>query len=666
MQSNMDKDLAVLEKDIGAELRCLPQVYPSEEFEQRLWNDITAMQKQKATAHRVRSGESGKAQGFWKSSRISRASQIRLVAAVLLVVLAGSWLGGFFRQKDQAAGLGPLFIPTAYAQTAYPGELSFRLGTQNSLQNIEFIVKESAEMKALPRELPAQRLQKQRLSVDDALELARRLGMEDDALVMGADDAEPRWILIEGQSTLWYDLRFGSWWYEKRPDTEKEDTDLYTGKLELGRETARQAALKWLDEAGLLPDDPYVVESQADNANYWIDVRPVGLDEQPVFGSQPGYRLYVTADGKVTYASGKWYQAEETFSLPVLDWDAAVDALKNGEGEFICAGFTPYDSGTALVSGARTGYQLAFALDYTPYYVPVLVFTGEYQGEKGESGSFTAYVPLVKYESRDNAGNFTLQTELPQAREQVATLQERPLAVSESEIPALAAFFGMADAQRDEYGVLEDGKGSRLSATSWNKGWLWRGKWQSDQVTGGPISKEQAYIIAQDLAEKLPVLPGELGEFRLQDMSRSGEGFYSLIAPFLYDGLPVEDCETSASPRSCLGVQIDKQTGDVTTVHCALPMSFRDEECLLITPEEAWGKLLKNEGVVYLQDWGNAIFAERFLVDASLITEVKLIYMPRDPNFARNEFYDLKYCFHGVAELGEQKIPFSVIVDAEK
>jgi hypothetical protein len=449
------------------------------------------------------------------------------------------------------------------------------------------------------------------------------------------------------------DLERGSWQFEA---TESGDGEAITAQ------SAEESAVSWLRKAGILGQEEITIHSQPDDSNFWVDLRlATGPGGSPVVSGVPGFRMLVVRGNHLAAAYGAWYREESSFNLPISTYRQALQALQNGEGDFNAPGFSPYDGGTAEIKQAHLGYQLAYSLDYTPYLVPVAVFSGDYRPEQGIGGQFTAYVSLLKTNSRHNAGNFQLASSLPVVGSSAPVMKERPLAISQSKLAALQQFFGMTEAVPDEYGTLRQGA-SELSATSWDGGWLWRGTWQSREPVQGPLTVEQATAIARELAEQLPDLPGALGEPE-QPLADPQDGFYWICFPLLYQGLPVESL--GAPSYSWIAIQVNAENGQVTTVNCAKPMQLQDSQVELITPEQAWKKLLDNQAVIQLESMFEQLPAARFQVEQSLITDVQLAYVPRDPALARNEYYDLKYLFRGTAEVGERTINFIAIVDAE-
>jgi len=105
---------------------------------------------------------------------------------------------------------------------------------------------------------------------------------------------------------------------------------------------------------------------------------------------------------------------------------------------------------------------------------------------------------------------------------------------------------------------------------------------------------------------------------------------------------------------------------EVWTVKCSHPMEFSGEEIPLITPGEAWEKLLRNEFLVYVEGFFGGIPGARFAASQSRVTDVKLVCLPRHPQLVRNEQYDLMYLFAGEAQVGNRRIEFAACVEARK
>lgn len=636
MRPNWESDLQQLETGLVPALRALPAPTPDTALAERVWAGLMtgspAIQRRRVDLRR------------WL--RLPRPA---LIAAALLLVLAGGWFGSTVWPPGVDPALGPLLLPAAQAAVGQLGDLTFRLGLQNQLGNLNWQL--DAALPSLPGELPVLRMVHPQLTAEDALQLASRLGIRSAKL---SEQWSGAMALVSGQNGhLWLDLSRGSWQYEASGPTAG---DLPTAQ------SASAAAVDWLQAAGVLAGEELAIQVQPDDPLYWVEVRLAsGPGGYPVVSHSPGYRVLVARGDQVIAADGAWPLAEASLDLPVGSYRQALQALQQGQGEFAAAGFTPYGSGTARITGASLGYQLAYALDYTPYLVPVAVFSGEYQPNSGQLSQFSAYVNLLSPARRDNAGGWRLQVALPPAIESAAVIKERPLAVSQSQLPALRQFFGLAAAQPDEYGTWRLGQ-SELGATSWDGGWLWRGTWQSPAAVPGPVNPVQATEIARDLLSRLPGLPGVAGDPAVS--GTAADGFYWVSFPFSYGGLGIDTLGAPAESR--LAVQVNQSNGLVTAVNCAKPMQLQTERLRLITPEQAWSRLEHNQAVVALDGWLERLPAERFLAEQSLVTAVELVYVPRDPAFARNEFYDLKYIFRGTTWVGEREISFSAIVDATR
>jgi len=347
--------------------------------------------------------------------------------------------------------------------------------------------------------------------------------------------------------------------------------------------------------------------------------------------------------------------------MPFADYGEALEALKRGEGVFEAQNYHHYQTGTATIQRVQTAYQLAYAIDYTPYLIPVAVFSGEYKPEGEPGDQFTALVPLLKNNVRPNSGNFALQTKLPVVDSALTSVVERGVAASRSEIPHLAAFFNIKG-QPLEDGSFRDAN-AEISPTSWDGGWLYRANInaQIQSPDSNRISEGKAMEIATGLVQQIPVLPGEPGAPIIRD---EGSGFSLVVFPLLYSGVAI----TSSDPpgfASYIAVQLGPE-GDVWSVNCFRPMQAVPEEKPLLTPEQAWDKLLVNKSQIHVEGFFGSMPGDRFVADASSVTAADLAYIPRHPEMMRNDNYDLVYVFTGQAQVGERLVNFTAYVDAVK
>jgi hypothetical protein len=620
MRKNLERELAALEHDLGRQLRHLPAVEPSGALRQRVWErpstDFAGGANQRPRWRQL--------VGFPRSA---------MVATALALVLMVGWLGTVWLQSSQMQVLGALLLPAAGAAPGLSGDLSWRLGVETAHSQVDFRL--AVDLPTLPRALPAQRLAQPAWSESDVLELASRLGIKGE-LQRYSEDLVYFPSLISS-----IDLNRGTFFFEWLREGQPGE--------QLSREEMEEAAVRWLEQAGLLPRQPYSIESEYyDYGQYWVTLRPTaGPDGLPIVSLQPCYRLLVAADGQIINVQGCWYEPEEEFGLPVSSYLEAFQALQSGAGELVTQGLASYAPAEAEVTAVSLGYQLAYTLNFQPYLIPVAVFAGELTPEGSTTARpFQAYVSLVKQPSGPNAGHFELDTPLPPALAQTARLSERPMNISEGQLPALQAALGNA---------------GEIGATSWDGGWLWRGSWQPAGQPAGPVDEEQAGNIASQLASELrPLLPGDLA--RAQLIETGMEHIYTFRFDLLYDGLAVEPLGGSAA--SCLIVQVTREGGTVVMVQCSQPMQPTDELQQLITPEQAWQRLQQNAALVYVDQVGEALPAAAFRVQRSQVTEVTLAHVPRNRHLARNEHYDPKYIFRGIALAGEREVSFTAVVDA--
>ncbi|MBE0467505.1 MAG: hypothetical protein IBX71_09840 [Candidatus Desulforudis sp.] len=520
-----------------------------------------------------------------------------------------------------------------------------------------------------PAEARVWRMKQTIMTPEDALALAARMGMDDPSLPDGFVYSTDRpWgysvSATDGRRLLIWPL--GTWLYEDFPfvaDETQPPPSPPPAEM-ITREQARATALGWLDQAGMLPEaGTYNVEQPED---YRVTLRrTVTPDGLPVAGEEMRITIFLASDGRVYTATGNWYPIEDSFSARLIGYEEALERLRRGEGMFEAhADFVP---GTAVIRTVEQSYRLAYTLDRTPYLVPVAVFRGDFAPDQGSPRDFAAYVSLLEYRTAANAGNFVLDTALPDAPERARGLRERPLAATEAELPALASFFGLTRAPGDD-GVIRGPRGEELGPTSWDGGWIYRGPEESTHAPETARVEVPALLAAaRTLAAGLPVLPGKTGE--PQQLVEPDDRWTGVIIPLLYDGLPVTRPYPRLGSRSYLSNlwvwQMDTDR-EVWTVNCAHPMEFTGEEFGLIAPAEAWEKLQRNESLVYVEGFFGAIPGGRFAVPQSRVTEVDLVYLPRHPQLVRNEHYDLMYRFAGEASVGSGSVAFAAYVPAQK
>lgn len=645
MRSEKSVTLEQLESTLGESLRALPSPTQTEALSKRLADLLLPGRAQSAGSP-----------GGRRHTQTWRWPRLGMVAAALLVVVIASWGFGVWQDGSSVAGLGPLWVHSAWGAS---DQLSFRTG-DDRLRLVTW--EQTGTFPALPETMPVQQLLRPSLGTEDALRLAERMGISNGKLFPGEQLVTVRGEEVpvdEGVEAdeLHLNLRLGTWYYSARGHAAETAVGIDAAQAE-------QKALSWLQTVAVLPAD-YQVECVPDEwGSFRVSVRlGAGPDGLPVIGRLPSFQLTVDRGGRVTAAEGGWYEAAGSLTLPIISYADALVALQRGEGEFQSAAWQPLDAGHAKVEQASLAYQVAYALDYTPYLVPVAVFSGQYSA-RGETADFTAYVSLLASEEKPNAGNYLLQAELPAARATAAAIQERPLSASQAEIPALNSFF-------DANGASDSGY---PAATSWNHGWMWRGSWQSGQQFSGRLNEQQAVAVALELSGQLPSLPGTLGEPEVlpsiaPETPGLSDEYCSVLFGLCYDGLPAGGLDGNGS-RSYLSVQVqltdiaDKgDLGAVTMVHLALPMQL-GEAMQLITPEQAWQKLLRNDAVIFLEDQLAGLPAARFQVIASSITAVQLTYVPRHRELARNEQWDLQYVFSGTAKVGDCELGFHALVNA--
>lgn len=658
MSREQDRDFDRMEQELGSRLRDLPAVVPDPDFRNQLWQRLAAEQTLVDTDRR-----SG---GRKRSTRLFNPLRLAAVAAACLLIVAAGWFGRFAPETGRDQGLGPLFLAQAQAQAGPAGETGGfgpLLGGLDFLRQVRFEV--AAELPEAPAQAKVWRLKHERMSGGDVLNLAKRMGIENPQLD-GAQKAGTGYFGVGGNDEfLQVQLDQGSWYYYRFPERSPDDDPVAPTPSPPGPgpgvtyDEMRGVALSWLDCAGLLPaEGTYTVTV---DSNGEVVLSPTGTaDNSAVVGSEMRIFVHVARDGTVSSAGGAWYAEQGSMTVPVIDYEEALDRLRRGEGVFERH---PYASGVATVHGVDLAYRLAYALDFTPYLVPVAVFHGEFTPEGGESADFKASVSLLEYPTVPNAGNFMLETTLPQAPATALGIRERSHDATDVEASQVLDFFEFKG-EKDEYNNYRGPKGEQLHVSSGNGGWLYRGPERpARQEVSKPLGETQLTKVVRELADALPNLPGTPGEPEMLEPVAK-QDWRDIVFPLMYEGIPVA---STGSPGyiSYIGVQVGLD-GEVWSVHSAQPMELTGEEMPLITPEQAWERLLRNESLVYVDGFFGPLPGKRFAAMSSRVTETGLVYLPRHHQIVRNEVYDLKYMFAGEAQVGNKQIKFTAFVDALK
>jgi hypothetical protein len=664
MNKKQDKDFERLEQETGRRLSELPEVKPDPDFQDQLRQRLLAGP---AAANTEQPPDNSREAG----NRFSPFSMV--AAAACLILLAGGWFGFFGPKDTPEPELGPLFLAQARA-----GDLAGQLdghallpGSLGALDQVEFEL--SATLPPASAEAKVWRLEHGKMNVDEALELAKRMGMENPQVDEG--DRHPGQVSIRSDAErLLVRMDQGIWLYEvqtQQPKDGEKPLPLAPPAIPITEDEARAVALDWLEQAGLLPEEGAYECEITQSAPGWFQVslrRTVTPDNQPVVSSELGIHMLVSSysGGRVEGAKNIWYPVADSFTTELIDYKQALERLRRGEGMFEAPNFRYYTPGVASVERVELAYYLAYALDFTPYLIPVAVFYGEYAQEGGGPEEFTAYVSLLAVAPVPNAGNFALHVTLPEAPEFGRGIRERDLSVTKAELPALAAFFGL-EGEPDDDGMIRGSQGEDLAATSWDGGWFYQGPDRIALVdpSAALVAVEELMAAARTLVLDLPTLPGELGEPVIV-ATGPGDTWEGVVFPLLYDGRPVIR-PGFPHPISKVWVwqvvEVDQTVAWV--VNCAQPMELTAEEIPLITPEQAWKKLLQNQSRIHIGGFFGAMPGDRFHVDESRVTGIQLVYVPRHPQLAQNEVYDLMYMFTGESRIGERQVEFVAFVNAE-
>lgn len=674
---NQKRDFIELEHDMGKKLESLTDAHVDEEFKNRLWEDLksryneTNPQKTNKTCNIDNKTPKGNKKGLlikWGS----------IAAAVLF--LSSLFVTTFLPlRKANDVAMSPLLFPMQ-AFAAGGSDLSLDAGF-DTLREVKFEVK--GDLPKAPQKGQIFCLQNRLTTVDDYMSMAKAIGMKNPEIVGKDpnDSVSQFFSIISGKHYLMVWPKSGIWDYEYRiyelnefENDLKEDEegnvkeDMEDGK-EIDKESAKDIAKQWLKKLGQLPNEEYkmTVEDTRDS-----DI-PVALGFSVVLVPETGpdankshdankpvemgrqIRMLIGTDGQVISASYNWPELKETSEIPLADYDEAIESLNRGEGRFDAKEYFG-EKGVAFIQDVEIGYQLAYSIDYTPYLVPIGIFSGKLTSQ-GTTKSFTAYIPMLKKPGIKNAANFDIRTEFPEYRKEANLITERQHSLTQSELESLMTFFGMEKKSQEE-DLINGTKGEELHYTSYDYGWLYRGQ---KHTTTKQVSEEKAVEIAQDIAKKIPVLPGTLGKPWIYPTGE--EEFYTIGLPFLYDGIPVV---TPNYPGYVSHIIISLyKDGTLWSVDSRMHMEA-GKKVELISPQEAKQKLLENEYIMTIDDLFGYFYGDRFAADKSTVTKIELVYIPCHPELARSEEYTLMYRFSGKTIISGNEMDFAAFVKAQK
>lgn len=623
-----------LDQKWGSRLQALPEVHPdpafTEALKERLNRQHSQMKKIRHSRHRNR----------WLNGG--------MIAASILLIAALSYAN----IRHQAAIL-PASSPYAYALESGSSGMHFTL--------LDGLCERQLEFKLLGK-LPTGKTESTIIKYNRSLEteekvlkLGRLMG------ITAAQIKEPpeksrqsRMVLEDKNARLSVSCSQGAWYYEAISNPAPASAAVKQSK------DAKSIAVQWLQQCQLFPLDACTItETKTVPGETECLFSPrLEADELPIIGNAPRISVTVNKDGQITRANGIWFSKKESIPVSLIDFEAALKALQRGEGIFSCSS-SKYDigqlvAGQAVVEDVKMAYQLSYGLDYTPYLIPVADFSGSFSPEGGKPESFTARISLLKYQKRENAGNFKLQTTLPKAVDHIACIEEMSTAQLQAGLPAVARSLGLAD-KPDATGIYH-GPGGQLSSLLNN--WIYRSAGLDQPQQPMQLNDARILQLAKQTAERIP-LPGKLGDPILSETRT--EDCSLVVYPLLYSDIPVASIYAPAG--SSLQIEI-RRDGKITTMRCVHPMQSSRNEVSLLTAQQAWEKLLANQAQVQVEGFYGMLPGDHFVVDKSIVTEARLVYLPKHPESGSDKDYQVRYLFRGTARTGEGEIKFQAFVDA--
>jgi hypothetical protein len=659
---NPKKDLLELELDIGKSLSNLTDVHVDEEFKNRLWKEL------KCKYNETNPAKANKTYNTDNAKRKKKGLYIKwgaIVAAVLLVIT--------FLPLEETNDVEKTSLLSPIQVFAVGGsDLAFDAGF-DTLRDVRFEVK--GNLPTAPQKGQIFCLQNKLTTVDDYLSMAKSIGMKNPE-VMGKESKESERQFFSITSDKHYLMvwpKRGIWEYEYR-DYEPNDLD---GDLKesnvrenvevdqkIDQEMAKNIAKEWLKKLGQFPHEKYkMIAEDTRESNIpvasgfsvlFIPESSPDVNKSVEMGRQ--IRLLIGTDGQVISASYNWPALKETSEIPLVDYDEAIEALNRGEGRLDVQRDLG-EKGVASIEDVDIGYQLYYGIDYTPYLVPTCIFSGKFTSQ-GTIQSFSAYIPMLKKPGIKNAANFVIKTKLPEYRKKVNLIAERQHSLTQSELASLASFFGIEKKSQEENLIIGT-KGEELHYTSYDYGWLYRGQ---THTIAKPLSAEKVVQMAQNIANKIPVIPGSLGKPWI--LPTGAEELYTIGFPFIYEGIPVV---TPSYPGyvSYIAISLYKD-GTLWSVDSKMPMEVTGEKVELISPKEAEQMLLGNDYIMTIDNLFGYSYGDRFAADKSIVTKIELVYIPCHPELARSKDYALMYRFSGKTIVSGNEMDFAAFVRAQK
>jgi hypothetical protein len=239
-------------------------------------------------------------------------------------------------------------------------------GSPAEALNLEFHLDMS--LQAIPAQAPVYQIERRQWTIEDAANLASRLGIQGDVADQGdsyrvEDEAASVYI---SSSMIQY----------IRPFTTEEIPDLPEN------EQLAQMARAWLTDTGIVGADigpAQVLDRDPDSGRAFILVKPVQPPD--IISATPSASVTIRGDGVVTEAMVNWPRAlhASTYGLrsPEDLWGDAsrgrhfVDIDVNQ----LPAGFSGA-SGTVTITSSSLAYTISGSPQATQFLVPVVVFSG--------------------------------------------------------------------------------------------------------------------------------------------------------------------------------------------------------------------------------------------------------------------------------------------------
>ena len=600
--------------------------------------------------------------------------------------------GEALARASAPAGAGVTATETRPADGLGMGGTTSGALSQQPTPHISVQYDEQAPWPTIEPSMPVYRLSATAVTLDEARDIAGRLGFDPAQVQMVGGDGAPVHYSIDGATASFRLSEDGTLEYDDRSGEEAQSAD------SLSDQELIDAARNWLLVRGLLPAEAGpVLEPPQEGLPYLVVVfGPPGAAVAP---QSVRIEVGLTHDGEVVHLLRSWPNMEAVV-YPTQSVAQLQQALRDGRGK---VEFSPSlgdirlpaatAEARATIDSIRLEYLLTYSLDGEQYVQPVIVLTGKASLLKlsaeglasadrerllSQSYDVRVTLPVVAEQYQTSFGvSYQLEASLPGAP---ATAWRygypSPTPFDAARVKQLGAKLGFdveaappAD-QGDRNGLPQvyewrNQEGYVLRVTDGlDQGNLedWTYTKEPSPADAGrrqeskPLPQEQAVALARNWLKQHDLLAPDLGSPVVLFNSPDGAavGF-----DLQMDGIPAQGLRGMVVHLT--------PSGEVGHVAAFWLPTERIEELPLLTPQQALAALQAGQGELTLD--AQVLSRDQVHSERARIQSVDLIYRQVAPAPGRAlPTFEPFYRFHGMMEVGEsqRQVGFTVSLPAAR